>query len=132
VARVHPHRTTGHAAEDVAPADDDGDLDAHVDDLGHLLDHPHDGGAVDAERVIAHQRLTRQLQQDSLVGRLGIGHGRGSLEKRVECTGLAWLLGARIRRIRICILLRRGNLRRHFGGKVAGPSFRCPRPPRRA
>jgi len=43
-------------------------------DFGNLLDHADDGGAVDAESVVAHQRLARQLQQDSLVRRLGFGH----------------------------------------------------------
>jgi hypothetical protein len=74
---VHADRAAGDAAEDVAAADDDGHLDAHVHHFGHFLHHAHDGRAVDAERVIPHQGLSRQLEQDALVGGLA-GHVRGS------------------------------------------------------
>jgi hypothetical protein len=72
---VHADRTTRHAPEDIAAADDHRHFDAHAGHLGHLLHHAHDGGAVDAEGVVAHQRLTRQLEQNALVGWFGDGHG---------------------------------------------------------
>ena len=71
---IHPDRTTGHPTEDVAAADDHRHLDTHVHNFCDFFHHPYDGCPVDSELVIAHQRLTRQLEQDSLVGWLGFWH----------------------------------------------------------
>ena len=66
---VHPRRRAGHAAVDVAGADDDRDLDAAVVDLLDLLG---DGGhALGIGPVLqrAHQGLAGELEQDPLEGR---------------------------------------------------------------
>ncbi|MNS78211.1 hypothetical protein D3C72_1118140 [compost metagenome] len=64
---VHAHRARGHAAEDVAAAHHDGELDFHVHDVADLLRHLLDDRRIDAEAVVAHQRFTAQLQQHTLV-----------------------------------------------------------------
>jgi hypothetical protein len=66
---VHARRPRRHATEDVAAADDHRRFDAephHLRDLGHdAVDHL----AVDAVRILAHQRLAGQLEQDAPVRR---------------------------------------------------------------
>ena len=54
---IHSGRAGRDAAEDVAAADDDGDLDAEPDDLAHFGDDPVDRLALDAVTVAAHQRF---------------------------------------------------------------------------
>ncbi len=64
---VHAPGRGGEAAEDVAAADDDADLDAQRLDLGDL---PRDERAelgIDAVLPLAQQRLARQLEQDAPV-----------------------------------------------------------------
>jgi hypothetical protein len=63
---VHADRATGHAPEDIATADDDRHLDTHAGDFTDFVHHAHDGVTVDAKLVIAHQGLTRQLEQTRL------------------------------------------------------------------
>ena len=65
-----PSRAGGHTAEDVAAADDDADFDAEALNLGDVGGDARGHGGVDAEGLLAHQRLPGQLQQDALV------HGR--------------------------------------------------------
>src|SRR5665213_195136 len=64
---VHtPHGQLG-AAEEVAPADDHGNLNAFGhDDTDLLCNRKHDVG-IDAERAIARKRLSGQLQHDPLI-----------------------------------------------------------------
>ena len=64
VAALRGHR---HAAEDVAAADDDADLDAERPRLGNVGRDPVDHRNVDAEMLVAHQRLARRLEQDAPV-----------------------------------------------------------------
>ncbi|MNY16853.1 hypothetical protein D3C86_1501430 [compost metagenome] len=59
---VHAGSAAGHATEDVAAADHHGDLDAQLHDLGNVIDHAFDGGAVDAEGIVAHQGLTGKFK----------------------------------------------------------------------
>src|SRR5207245_4244063 len=58
------------ATEDVPPADDHRDLDAHPGDLrdlgGDVRDHPR----IDPERLVASKDFSADLQQDALVRRL--------------------------------------------------------------
>ena len=61
----------GDAAEDVAAADDDGDLDAQRARLGDVGGDAVDDRDVDAEMLLAHQRLAGRFQQDSAVEWLG-------------------------------------------------------------
>ena len=56
----------GHAAEDVAAADDDADLDAEADGLADLPGDPVDHAVVDAEGLVAEQRLAGNLQKHPL------------------------------------------------------------------
>jgi hypothetical protein len=59
---IHAFCAGRHAAEDIAPADDDADLDAEA---LYVLDVHGDAGGdggIDAEGVFAHQRLPRQFQ----------------------------------------------------------------------
>ena len=72
---VHAFGTARDPAKDISPANHHRHLNAHAGNFRHLAHHAHDGGAVDAERVVAHQRLARQLEQDALIGRRGGGHG---------------------------------------------------------
>jgi hypothetical protein len=65
---VHPHRSAGDAAEDVAPADDDRKLHPRIHHLGEVAHHVLDGRTVDAEGVVAHQGLARELEQYAFVG----------------------------------------------------------------
>ena len=83
--RQHPHVIAGHpidepfgrsrqAAVDVAPADDHGDLHAHLVDLADLLGDRADGLELEAEGLRPHEGFAGQLQEDSAVLRL-LGHG---------------------------------------------------------
>ena len=54
-------------AEDIAAADDDGDLDAEVADLFHLGRDRVEHGMVDAVPLIAHEGLARELEQYAFV-----------------------------------------------------------------
>src|SRR5437588_8584731 len=69
---LHSLRRRRKAAVEVAPADDDRDFDAvgmHIRDLAGELS---DDADVDAVLAVAHQRLSRQLQQNALeAGLLG-------------------------------------------------------------
>src|SRR5256884_7391209 len=69
-----PPRSTLFPYTTLFRSDHHGHLDTHAGDFGDLGDHALDGGTVDAERVVAHERLTGQLEQDALVGRCGVGH----------------------------------------------------------
>ena len=73
---LHPGLGQGCAAEDVAAADHHAHLHAGADDLGDLLGDRGQGLGVDAEAVAADARLSRQLQEDAFVARMGFGHGR--------------------------------------------------------
>ena len=64
---VHPAGGGGEAAEDVAAADDDADLDAEAVDLGDLPGDEHADGRVDAVLAVAEERLAGQLEQDPAV-----------------------------------------------------------------
>jgi hypothetical protein len=86
---VHAGSTASDAAEDVAAADDDRDLDTQLHDFGNVIDHALDGGTVDAEGIVAHQGFAGQFQKDALVGRhvhLGLVLDR-SFERRVGAGG---------------------------------------------
>ena len=73
LSAVHATGGTGDAAEDVAPAHDDADLDALlVKGLDIASESIGDGG-VDAVLALPHQRLTGQLQKNALV--LVVSHG---------------------------------------------------------
>ena len=65
---VHPLRGRLHAAEDVARALHDRDLDAAVVDALDLLRDRLDALGVRAVFEIAHERLPRQLEEDALEG----------------------------------------------------------------
>ena len=60
----------------LADLDHDGDLDTEFGHIGDVADHPINGGAVDAIRVIAHQGLAGEFQEDALIS--GCCHGPGS------------------------------------------------------
>ncbi|MPN22651.1 hypothetical protein SDC9_170034 [bioreactor metagenome] len=90
---VHADGAASHATEDVSTTNHHRHLHTHAGDFGDLLDHAHDGGTVDAELIIPHQRLTRQLQQNALVGWCGNGHGVLRKAKKMK-EGLAVKSGA--------------------------------------
>ena len=75
VTRSPPLRGDRHAAEEVAAADDDGDLGAGAGDAGDLRGEAGQRRVVDAEGQIPQQRLARKLEQDPL-GLGPRGHGR--------------------------------------------------------
>src|SRR2546422_9442195 len=56
-------------AEDVAPADDDRDLDAERRDVAHLGGHPREHLRIDPVALAAGERFPRQLQDDTAVRR---------------------------------------------------------------
>src|SRR5262249_41062369 len=76
--REHPHVVGGgpvhaagarrDAAEDVAAADDNGHLDAQLDDLPHLGRDAVEHRRVDPVALAPGQRLTREFQDDTAVG----------------------------------------------------------------
>ena len=63
------HAAGGHldAAEDVAAADDDGDLDARVVDRADLVGQAGRNGGIDAELLAAHEGLAGKLEEHALV-----------------------------------------------------------------
>ena len=77
----HPHVVGRHAihagagqsrpAEDVAAAEDHGDLHAHLYDLLQLAGDALEHGGVDTVVAVAQQRLARELHQDSRITRAG-------------------------------------------------------------
>ena len=131
---VHADGTAGHAAKDVAAADDHRHLDTQLRDLLHLPHHAHDGGAVDAVGVVAHQGFARQLQQDALVG-------RHQINSRGKSCSVRWPVGPsceragrqrkRPARNALTAPWRRPPAR-PLRRRSRRPSSRCPRPPRRA
>ena len=64
---VHAAGCTGDAAEDVAAANDDADLDAVVVDDLDLLGKMIDDLGVDAVAALPHEGLTGELEQHALV-----------------------------------------------------------------
>ena len=76
-----PRADGGQAAEDVAAADDDPDLDAEAVDLGDLARDERAERRVDAVRAIAEQRLAGQLEQDPPVAqrRVAVRRSRRSV-----------------------------------------------------
>ena len=74
-----PARAGGHAAEDVAAADDDGRLDAHALDFGDVLGDLRGDGGIDAVGLLAHEGFAGELEEDAFVGE----RGRGSHETRL-------------------------------------------------
>ena len=86
---VHATRRRGQAAEDVAAADDDPDLDAEAVDLGDLAGDERADRRVDAVLTVPEQRLAGQLEQDPPVaqrrdGGGGLGHSSSPSAKRVK------------------------------------------------
>ena len=67
---VDPLRRGRHAANDVAPADDDSGRDTEAVHLADLVRDSGDDVRVDAERPLAHERLAGELEQDPGVHRL--------------------------------------------------------------
>ena len=63
---VEAFLTAAKSAEDVATADDDTNLYAHLTDFLNLSGIVAEAFCVDAVTLIAHQTLTRELQEDSL------------------------------------------------------------------
>ena len=72
---VHALRARGDSTEDIASADDDADLDAEAADFRDVGGDARGDGGIDAELLLAHQRLPGQFQQDALVhgGRRHVG-----------------------------------------------------------
>lgn len=68
---VHAGRAERDAAEDVAAAHDDADLNAKLDDALDFLNHAGKNRAVDAEAVFPHQGFAGKLEKNALVGGLG-------------------------------------------------------------
>jgi len=58
---VHAGGGTRDAAEDIAAADDDADLDAQFQDVFHLVRDPLDHDRVQAELPVAHQGFAGEL-----------------------------------------------------------------------
>src|SRR4051812_9739915 len=73
---VHPLGTGREAAEDVAAADHHAHLDPKARDLRYLRDDVQDRLPVDAVRILSHQGLARELEENSFVFR---SHDRESL-----------------------------------------------------
>ena len=81
---IHSLGAGGNPAEDVSAPDDDADLDAHLDDVAHLLGDLLQRLRGDPVLRLAHQRLAAELQEDALEsGRLG---GRGHGPRKLSCT----------------------------------------------
>src|SRR5437016_5625993 len=66
---VHAAGARRETAEDVAPADDDRDLDAERRDVAHLGGHPREHLRIDPVALAAGERFPRQLQDDTAVRR---------------------------------------------------------------
>ena len=73
---VHAARRGGQAAEDVAAADDDADLDAQGVDLGDLARDERAERRVHAVLAIAEEGLAGQLEQDPAVAEPALDGGR--------------------------------------------------------
>ncbi len=67
---VHALGARGDAAEDIAAADDDAGLDAETLNFSDVCGDAGGDGRIDAELLLAHQRLPGKFQEDALV------HGR--------------------------------------------------------
>src|SRR5690606_23719052 len=72
---VHARLGQSRAAEDVAAADDETDLDAHRRNLGDLARDALDDRRIDAVLLAAEQRFAAQLQQDTFIGGRPFAHG---------------------------------------------------------
>ena len=70
---VHAAGGAGHAAKNIAPADDEADLQPGFLGVLHLLRHLRDKAGVDPELLIAHQHLAGKLDQHAPVNRRGGG-----------------------------------------------------------
>ena len=90
---VHAPSTGRQAAEDVAAADDDADLDAELVDRGDLARDERAESRIHAILAVAEEGLAGQLQQDALVldrripigpGRPGIAHSSSPTSKRTK------------------------------------------------
>jgi hypothetical protein len=81
---VHALCRLGHAAEYVAAADDQAELDACLHDIGDFGGHPFHGTKIDAERLRPHQDLAGNFQEDALEGKFGHVH---PMEKREGSEG---------------------------------------------
>src|ERR1051325_898985 len=88
---VHVARALRDAAEDVAAADDDRDLDAQVVDGLYLFGYSARHAHVHAVALRAHQRLARSLQQNPSVR-------RPALRRRSRCAVLGVTHGSEINR----------------------------------
>ena len=89
---LHARLRQGGAAEDIAAADHDADLDTGPGDFGDLLGHRLQSLGIDAEAVAADARLARELQQDAFVARCGVRH-LGSvfrLERNIHAGPIDW------------------------------------------
>ena len=62
---VHSLRRAGHAAKDVAAPDDQADFEPGFLGRLHFLGQFHDECGIDAELLVAHQHLARELQEDT-------------------------------------------------------------------
>src|SRR5204862_1444788 len=71
---VHALGGLGHAAENVAAADDQAELDAGLERIGNLGGYPLDSCQVDAERLRPHEDFARDFQEDTLEGKFGHVH----------------------------------------------------------
>ena len=76
---IHAARAGRDAAEDVAAADDDRDLDTHRLDFGDVFRDLRRHGRVDAVGLLAHQGFAGKFQENAFVG----GAGWGSHEIRL-------------------------------------------------
>ena len=81
---IDPLRGRGDAADDVAAADDDRDLDAHPVHVADLVGHARDDVGSDAELLLPHQGFARELQEDALVGGALAHASQGSAARRPQ------------------------------------------------
>ena len=110
----------GHAAEDVAAADDEAQLVPLRLGRGDLAGEAGDGVGIDAELALPHQRFARQLEQDAVEARAG--HAAG-LSSRCEKGGPAFMARAAplpTAKRQLCCLRDRFGLRRAGGGSDFG------------
>src|SRR5437773_2768791 len=76
------------AAESVAAADDDGDLDAHFLNVDDFVGDGGEGLGVDAGAAVAHERFAGKFEEDALVSRpAGVAH-RGALYHVPQCRAM--------------------------------------------
>src|SRR5690606_17690329 len=68
----------GHAAKDVAPADNHADLDAHGAGFSDIGSDAIGNRDINAKTLAAHERFAGSLEEDALVD--GIGRHEGSLK----------------------------------------------------